>query len=113
MFKLTWTLAVTLMTLPGLALSAAVDPTRPPAALAASAPATAAPVQGPKLEGIRTQGKSRQALIDGKFYSTGERLGNARISRIESRAVVLTRDGKAERLELGLPLTKQWKKQDK
>jgi len=103
-----------LVLLVGGAAQAAVDPTRPPAvpagvaAGASVAPATAAL----RLEAIRTLGGQRTAVINGQRVGPGDRIGSARVSRIDAGSVTLTRDGKPERLQLGSGLTKQWIKQD-
>ena len=113
--SLRWRRALALLVLlVGGAAQAAVDPTRPPAvpagvaAGASVAPATAAL----RLEAIRTLGGQRTAVINGQRVGPGDRIGSARVSRIDAGSVTLTRDGKPERLQLGSGLTKQWIKQD-
>jgi len=91
--------------------AAAVDPTRPPAALATAAQASgaAAPL---RLEAIRVQGGTRSAVINGQRVRVGARIGGARVERIDASSVTLSRDGRPERLQLGSAQAKHWKKQD-
>ena len=90
---------------------ALVDPTRPPGAPVASAPATragpsAAPVPAPAWPELRSlrlapRGES-SALLDGQVMRIGERLGDATVVAIDAEGVVLRR-GPAEHRLLLLP----------
>lgn len=102
----------------GLALwcseaAAAVDPTRP--ADYQTGTATEAPRVGGgelRLEAIRALGDKRSAVINGHSVGPGDRIGAARVLRIDADSVTLSRDGRTQRLKLGRTLTKHWNKQD-
>ena len=65
------------------------DPTEPPPArFAAPAGAAAAP-SGPVLQSVIVSDGRKLALIDGKTYRAGDKLGNATVAAISSNEVTL------------------------
>lgn len=83
------------------------DPTRPPAALIASAMAgaasPAAAVAGPRLQSIlvaRETGGRRLAVIDGETVRLGEQFHGARVARIGDNEVELVRGSERQVLRL-------------
>ncbi len=86
-----------------------VDPTRPPGAAVASAPApravaSVAPVPAwPELRSLRLASRGESsALLDGQVVRVGERLGDATVVAIDADGVLLRR-GHAEQRLLLLP----------
>jgi MSHA biogenesis protein MshK len=67
------------------------DPTEPPAsvALPARAGAAAALPSGPVLQSVIVSDGRRLALIDGKTYQAGDKLGNATVAAISGNEVTL------------------------
>ncbi|RRJ83113.1 hypothetical protein D0544_14840 [Aestuariirhabdus litorea] len=66
--------------------SAAVDPTRPPAA---ETPTVNRPQVTLQLQSVMIRGQDRTAVIGGRLYREGEQVAGARIIRIEQWRVVL------------------------
>lgn len=93
--------------------AAAVDPTRP-ADYQSRTQSVAPSVGGSelRLEAIRALGGKRSAVINGHSVGPGDRIGTARVLRIDADSVTLSRDGRTQRLSLGRALTKHWNKQD-
>lgn len=79
-----------------------VDPTRPPASIAAPANAEPSGSQpgGYTLSSIRTAGKSRRALINGQWVRPGARVDGARVVTIHETEVVLATETGRETLSL-------------
>ena len=66
------------------------DPTEPPASVEGSARAGAAAVpSGPLLQSVILSEGRRLALIDGKTYQQGDKLGDVTIAAISSNEVTL------------------------
>lgn len=64
-----------------------VDPTRPPASIAA--PVAEAVVQAAGLQSIIISRNRRAAIIDGQTVELGDRLGDARLIEVNAAGVVL------------------------
>ena len=65
------------------------DPTEPPAFVEGSARAGAPAASGPLLQSVILSEGRRLALIDGKTYQQGDKLGNATIAAISINEVTL------------------------
>jgi len=88
---------------PLLAL-AAVDPTQPPAALAAAATpgGEAGPI--PLLQAILHGPAGARAVLGGRSLRVGERQGDLRVLAIRARSVVIERQGQRSELHLSQPI---------
>src|SRR4051812_47915621 len=81
-----------------------VDPTRPVSAL----PEAVDPVpSGPVLQSTMVAPGVKRAVISGKIYNVGERLGKAVIADIRPYEIVLNQDGRETRLRLVPVLAKE------
>ncbi len=68
----------------------ASDPTQPDVQLSHTTPALGATAPAlPKLQMIRSQGASQQALIDGQWRKVGEKMGGYRVRTISASQVTL------------------------
>ncbi len=77
------------------------DPMRPPSyASAAAADAVSGPQDGIVLQSIVLSAGRKLAVIGGRTYRTGERLGEARITAISAHSVTLREAGKTRVLSL-------------
>jgi len=77
------------------------DPTRPPAALLpAPRGAVEAAPEAPLLQSVIISEGRRGAIISGQYVALGDRVGDARLARVEPSGVVLRGPGG----ELSLPL---------
>jgi len=90
----------------------AADPTQPPALWLASAAASAAEggtVGGPRLQTVLQprQGGRPRAVIDGRLVSVGDRIGAARLVRLDEREAVLSGPGGESHLRLTPDVVKQ------
>ena len=65
------------------------DPTEPPAFVEGSARAGAPAASGPLLQSVILSEGRRLALIDGKTYQQGDKLGDVTIAAISSNEVTL------------------------
>jgi len=65
------------------------DPTRPPAAILANAPADAAQAGGPVLQTVIITPTERAAIIGGERVKLGGKYGDARVVAISESEVVL------------------------
>ena len=54
----------------------------------------------PKLQSILTKGQQRQAIINNKLYTAGQRVNGYQITRIENDAVLLRYKSKSYKLAL-------------
>ena len=78
------------------------DPMRPPNASVYKRSATTVPQY--QLSSILISPEHRSAIINGKNVGVGDRVGNARVTRIQGNEVTITIAGKARTLTL-LPLS--------
>jgi hypothetical protein len=85
-------------------LAGFVDPTRPATAPRADAEATPS---GPVLQSTLIAPGIKRAVIGGKTYTVGERVGGATIVDIRSYEVVLEQGGRETRLRLVPVLAKE------
>lgn len=97
-----WLLALCCAT-PLLAL-AAVDPTLPPAALAAPAALGAEASPAPLLQAILRGPAGARVVIGGRSLRVGERQGDLRVLAIRTRSVVIERQGQRSELHLSQPI---------
>ncbi len=82
------------------------DPTRPPAALSAPVAGPIADSSAPLVQTIlvsQRAGGRRIALIDGKFYRQGQRVGDAVLETIRPTEVVLRQGKQRTTLKLFRP----------
>lgn len=87
-------------------LAGLADPTRPgaaPAYVESAAPAAA----GPVLQSTLIAPGVKRAMISGKTYTVGEKVGNAVVSDIRPYEVMLNQGGRETRLRLVPPLAKE------
>ena len=88
------------------------DPTRPPAAAAASSASgplregEARAPTGPVLQSVIVSGGRRLALIDGKTYTVGDKIGEAKLISISGSEVTLRESGGRKVLRLTPDATK-------
>jgi hypothetical protein len=75
------------------------DPTRPPISLDSSATVIVQPI-GPALQAIRTSNGRRSATISGHEVTSGSKVGEAVVMRIDEDRVVLRGPGGIETLKL-------------
>ncbi len=75
------------------------DPMRPPS-YAAAADAASGPQEGMVLQSIVLSSGRKLAVISGRTYRTGDRLGEARIAAISANAVTLRQAGETRVLRL-------------
>ncbi|TCS39083.1 MSHA biogenesis protein MshK [Paucimonas lemoignei] len=76
------------------------DPTRPPVSLHAGAAAEASGSGAPVLQSVLISPKRKVAVISGETVQVGDRIGDARVTKISEGEVVLSRDGKPQSLKL-------------
>ena len=76
-----------------------VDPTRPPS-WGAMKPHVMTRKRGLELQTTLVSPGRRIAIISGKSYSVGSRIGSARVTEIRSYEVTLVKAGKVTRLRL-------------
>jgi len=79
-----------------------LDPTRPPAELAASSPsaATADAATGPLLQSVLISSDRKSAIIGGQVVGLGGKYGEARVVKITESEVVLKTGATKETLRL-------------
>jgi hypothetical protein len=82
-----------------------VDPTRP--SYVSVSAATSAQRSGPVLQSTLISASQRHAVISGRSYAVGDKLGGAVIIDIEPYEVVLKRAGRESRLRLLPRLAKE------
>lgn len=96
-------ITLAMFTLMQVSLVFAADPTQPEVQLqpstAAGTTQTAAPAL-PKLSMIRTQGSRHQALIDGQWLKTGEKVGAYQVRSISASQVILVQGDRSLLLNL-------------
>lgn len=86
-----------------LPLQLAADPTKPDTQLQLTTAAGLAPAVAPampKLSMIRTQGSRQQALIDGQWLKSGDKIGAYQVRSISASQVILVRDDRSLVLNL-------------
>jgi hypothetical protein len=83
-----------------------VDPTRPMGAVTSSSPRGYTRPTGPVLQSTMVSAKRRIAVISGRRYTVGDKVGSAEIVEIRSYEVVLKRGGRISYLRLMPALTK-------
>lgn len=76
------------------------DPTRPPASLGATHTSATAATSAPVLQSVLISPARKVAVINGETVQTGDRLGDARVTKIIEGEVVLVRDGQSQTLKL-------------
>jgi MSHA biogenesis protein MshK len=83
------------------------DPTRPPDSMIGLS-ATGAPLAPaePRLQSVMIGAGGRSAIIDGRQYKVGDKVGDARLVRISESEVVLTNSGGRQTMRL-FPSVKQ------
>jgi hypothetical protein len=82
------------------------DPTRPPIGPAAAA-APKAEIAGPQLQSTMVSPTFRRAVISGRTYQPGDRLGGAVIVDIQPYEVTLRQDSRETRLRFFPRLVKE------
>lgn len=82
------------------------DPTRPPAALGGGGVASTA-ASGPVLQSVLIAPRRKVAVISGETVQVGDRLGDARVTKIAEGEVVLVRGGQTQTLRLFPGIEKQ------
>jgi hypothetical protein len=100
-FKLPQLVAMTATLL--LSLTLAADPTRPDTQLQLTTTAgimPAATPAAPKLSMIRSQGPRHQALIDGQWLKSGEKIGAYQVRSISASQVILVQGDRSLVLNL-------------
>lgn len=75
------------------------DPTRPPALLGEGGAAPMA-ASGPVLQSVLIAPQRKVAVISGETVRVGDRLGDARVTKIAEGEVVLVRGGESQTLRL-------------
>ena len=85
-----------------------VDPTRPAGAGSASTSGHARP-SGPVLQSTMVSPQRKIAVISGRSYTIGDKVGGAEIIEIRSYEVVLKRAGRLKYLRLMPAVTKEVK----
>jgi MSHA biogenesis protein MshK len=83
------------------------DPTRPPMLSAGTAGAAMEYHAGPVLQSTFISSSSRRAVISGRSYAVGDKMGNAVIEDIQSYEVVLKQGSRETRLRLLPKLAKE------
>lgn len=83
-------------------LQGLADPMQPPAVQrsAAPGPSTAEPGAGLRLQGIRSDGRGRLAVLNGKAVRVGQDVGGATVTGIGRDSVTVSRDGRSSELKL-------------
>jgi len=80
-----------------------VDPTRPPSRQVETEPA----YMGPVLQSTIIAPGHKRAIISGRTYAVGERIGAAVITQIAPYEVTLNKDGRETRLRIVPSLAKE------
>lgn len=76
------------------------DPTRPPSTLAVTGSTTDKTADVPVLQSVLISPYRKVAVINGEALQVGDRLDDARVSRIAEAEVVLVRGGRTQTLKL-------------
>lgn len=76
------------------------DPTRPPASLGVISPGMPTATSTLVLQSVLISPGRKVAVISGETVQVGDRLGDARVTKITEGEVVLVRDGQAQTLKL-------------
>lgn len=76
------------------------DPTRPPASLDTPNPGMPIASSSPVLQSVLISQGRKVAVISGETVQVGDRLGDARVTKIREGEVVLVRDGQSQTLKL-------------
>lgn len=76
------------------------DPTRPPVSLGAVNSNATAATAAPVLQSVLISPGRKVAVINGETVQVGDRLGDARVTKITEGEVVLVRDGQSQTLKL-------------
>lgn len=84
-----------------------VDPTRPPAAVAAPGPASAEAPPATQLQSILISSRRRLAVINGNTVALGDKVGEARVVKISETEVVLQTGEETEVLKMYPGIEKQ------
>jgi len=87
---------------PAEPLQGLTDPMQPPTEQRAAAadPAAPEPGAGLRLQGIRSDGRGRVAVVNGKAVRVGEDVEGATVTGIGRDSVTLSRDGRSSELKL-------------
>lgn len=88
------------------AAQALTDPTRPPAAANAEAPAGEA-TAGPVLQSILVSPHRAEAIVDGKTVKVGDKVGEATVVKITESEVLLRNGRERQALKLFPNIEKQ------
>ena len=83
-------------------LQGLADPMRPPAVQRATiaGPAAPEPAAGLRLQGIRSDGRGRLAVLNGKAVRVGQEVEGATVTGIGRDSVTVSRDGRSSELKL-------------
>ena len=112
-----WSMKIAMVSIAGmLACASAIaqegfaglaDPTRPASASRSYVEVIEPIPAGPVLQSTIVAPGIKRAVISGKTYTVGERLGAAVVADIRSYEVILDQDGRETRLRLIPPLAKE------
>lgn len=107
--------ALSMLALSALAAGDAMlpDPTRPPDSMIglSSSGLPLAPVE-PRLQSVMIGGGRRSAIIDGRQYKVGDKVGDARLVRISEGEVILSNSGGRQTMRLFPSVKKPLSAQD-